>query len=159
MQKLVADIMLAKLARWLRIVGVEVENTPYSNDDRIINYVRRRHALLLTQDRALSLRSKRRKFKVLLAQGRTLDEQLAFTAHKLGVRLDVIPEAVCPICNSKLSKVNRSLVIDKIPESARQRRKFYFCANCKKVYWKGTHFAQIKNRLAKARQLQKKLGQ
>ncbi len=42
-QRLVADVMLAKLARWLRLAGIEVEAAEITDDIRLIAYVKSRY--------------------------------------------------------------------------------------------------------------------
>lgn len=157
MKRLVADVMLSKLARWLRLSGNPVTDAPSPDDDKIIRYAKRTGATLLTLDRALSERSNRRSFDALLIQGVTTEEQLAFVARELGLKIGDRPALVCPICGSGLKPVAKSYVAELVPEEAASRhRLFYYCRSCKKAYWKGTHWKEISRRLAKAKRLSEK---
>jgi len=84
--KIVADNMLVKLARWLRLGGISVENAPYTDDNKIISFVKRKRALLLTSDKQLARRSRRRGFDVLLINYANLDKQLAYVIKALSLK-------------------------------------------------------------------------
>ena len=151
MQRLVADIMLAKLARWLRLAGISIEDTPYVEDNKIIGYVKRKKALLLTADEMLAGRAKKRKFNVLLIKEGNLEHQLAFVAHELDLDISRYPGRICPICNGRLKKTSKKSVEGKVQKTAyEQYSDFYTCSKCGRVYWYGTHWNAIGKRFEKA---------
>ncbi|VVB77146.1 Mut7-C RNAse domain protein [uncultured archaeon] len=57
MAKIYADVMLAKLARWLRLAGISVLNAPYVDDTELLYSVAGAKGILLTSDVELSRRS------------------------------------------------------------------------------------------------------
>ncbi|MGC8587300.1 MAG: Mut7-C RNAse domain-containing protein [Candidatus Micrarchaeia archaeon] len=153
-QRLVADVMLAKLARWLRLAGIEVEAAAITDDNRLIASVKRKNAMLLTSDRELSLRARRRKFKVLYVPEASIDDQLAFVARSLKLRIGVSNSKICTKCGGKLERVKKSEVAGKVPQLAYDKnRYFYMCKKCGKIYWKGTHWKSITKRLKKVRRM------
>jgi hypothetical protein len=68
MEKVYADVMLAKLARWLRLAGVPVLDAPYVDDTRLLGAVGRRKGLLLTSDEELFARARKRGVEALLVR-------------------------------------------------------------------------------------------
>jgi uncharacterized protein with PIN domain len=154
--RLVADKMLAKLARWIRLGGHKIEDAITNSDDSLIKYARTRHAVLLTQDEALANRARRQHFRVLLVKGNGIEEQLAFVAKNLGLRLSTKPSGICPYCNARLIRVDKSKI--KLPEKvARRYRVFYKCPECGRVYWHGSHWKKIESRLKEAKRIEKSL--
>jgi uncharacterized protein with PIN domain len=149
MMELVADSMLSKLARWLRLGGISVEGVPYNEDDKIIRFVKRKKALLLTSDEQLAKRSNKRGFNALLVKEKDLDSQIAFVISALGLK-PTMPGMVCPVCNGRLVKVSKEEAKRLVPKRAYEMHKiFYRCKSCGKIYWHGTHWKKIKERYKK----------
>ncbi len=158
MQRLVADVMLEKLARWIRLSGNKIESAPFVKDEKLISYVKKKKAILLTQDEALAQRSKKRGFKVVLVKGSSIEEQLAYVSFVIGMRLRASPSLICPYCNVKLEKASKKEIQGKVPERvAKSHRLFYICPKCKRIYWKGSHWKEIEKRLRCARELERKI--
>ena len=156
--KIVADNMLVKLARWLRLGGISVENAPYTVDNKIISFVKRKRALLLTSDKQLARRSRRRGFNVLLINDANLDKQLAYVIKALSLK-PRIPGMICPICNGKLKKVSKSSVKDLLSKRVYAlHNNFYKCGKCGRIYWKGTHWEKIKERYKRVRALEREIS-
>jgi len=156
--RIVADNMLVKLARWLRLGGISVENAPYTDDSKIISFVKRKRALLLTSDKQLARRSRRRGFNVLLINDTNLDKQLAYVIKALSLKPKV-PGMICPVCNGKLKRVSKSSVKDLIPKKVYALHKsFYKCNKCGRIYWRGTHWERIKERYKRVRALERKIS-
>ncbi|MFP3215357.1 MAG: Mut7-C RNAse domain-containing protein [Candidatus Micrarchaeota archaeon] len=156
--RIVADNMLVKLARWLRLGGISVENAPYTVDNKIISFVKRKKALLLTSDKQLARRSRRRGFDVLLINDTSLDKQLAYVIRALNLK-PKLPSMICPVCNGKLKKVSKSSVKDLVPKKVYALHKnFYKCSKCGKIYWRGTHWKRIKERYKRVEALERKIS-
>lgn len=154
MPRLVADKMLIKLARWLRLCGIDVQDVPYTDDLEIIRFMKKNGGILLTMDRALAKRSKKSGFRVLLVKGDTLEKQLAYVEVRLGVKIRLTAGMLCTLCNSKLIKVGKKAVKGKVPDAVFKRyRVFYICRNCGKVYWMGSHLKRIKSRIKRAKRI------
>lgn len=158
MAKIFADVMLAKLARWLRFAGISVYNVPFEDDTRILGYVKRSKGVLLTADEELSRRARRARIGEVLISEKSLEGQIAQAANALGDRVSTVKEKTCPICNSDLKRVNKEKVAGLVPPEAYARYcVFYFCGKCNKAYWHGTHWKDIAKTLRKASELQKKI--
>jgi len=154
--RIVADNMLVKLARWLRLGGISVENAPYTVDNKIIGFVKRKKALLLTSDKQLARRSRRMGFDVLLINDTSLDKQIAYVIRALNLK-PKLPSMICPLCNGKLNRISKSSVKDLVPKKVYALHKnFYKCSKCGKIYWRGTHWKRIKERYKRVEALERK---
>ncbi|MEM0158382.1 MAG: Mut7-C RNAse domain-containing protein [Thermoplasmataceae archaeon] len=137
MNSYLADSMLGKLSRWLRILGYYVEYvTPEYDDDRIIRICTDGSLVLLTRDRELSQRYERS----ILFQ----DDDLASQIKKV-VSFDPPDENLffsrCSLCNGILTKANPGDIQYTVPEDVLRRKlDIYVCTKCGKVYWKGSHY-------------------
>jgi uncharacterized protein len=146
--RFVADAMLGRLARWLRVLGYD---TLYSSDADDAALVRRALAddrILLTRDVELA---RRRRVRVILISDDRVDEQLREMVRTLPLNSQ---EAFsrCLNCNARLVDFDRAQARDLVPPFvfATQTR-FRRCPGCGKVYWRGTHWAHMLATLESAR--------
>jgi uncharacterized protein with PIN domain len=143
------DVMLGKLTRWLRCLGVK---TIYSNarveDDDLIKECLEQKAVLLTRDEALYNKA-RGYVPSLLIKSNDCIEQLREVkkAFKIRVSKTSIPQTLCPLCGSELKRVSKKSVRERVwPRVFKRNKLFWECQNkeCKQIYWRGTHVKEIK---------------
>ena len=141
--RFVADTHLGKLARHLRMAGLD---TLYGNDwddDRIVAISNAERRTILTRDRAmLRRRDVERGYCVRAVQS---EPQLAEVVARLQLEPLIRPFTRCRECNTPLEEVDREAVLDRLPEKVRTLyRRFQRCATCGRVYWEGTHYERMK---------------
>ena len=143
--KFAVDEMLGTLARWLRIMGYDAAYEKDRSDDEIVDGADAQGRTLLTRDRALAARMGER--GLYIASDR-LEEQLRQVWRAFGLRPDQ-DLARCTVCNGELEPMAQEDAKDKVPEGVFLiNREFFRCRSCGKVYWRGTHWLNIKKRLA-----------
>ncbi|RLI34065.1 hypothetical protein DRO53_04455 [Candidatus Bathyarchaeota archaeon] len=151
--RFLVDGMLGSLARWLRMLGYDVEYAAELEDGELIRIAKASGRILLTRDLQLYRTASRRGVEVFLVDASNVAEALRSLSKRFPLRLRVEPSASrCPLCNSPLREASRSEVEGKVPQGVyRRRRKFWVCVNpsCGKVYWKGSHWDKIKETLRK----------
>jgi len=77
-----------------------------------------------------------------------LDEQLDQVMEAFRLSFDE-PNTRCAICNAELEKVPPADVSSVVPPRVLERNaEFFRCRGCGQVFWKGTHWDNIKQRLA-----------
>ena len=154
--KFLADGMLGSLARWLRMLGYDVEYAADLPDDKLLAEAEASGRVLLTRDVELYRAASRRLIKVYMVEGKSRAEVLAKLSRKFKLKLRLNPNSSrCPLCNSPLKPVRRCEVEGNIPANVlRRKRRFWVCVNpgCGKIYWKGSHWDKIKETLKKATQ-------
>jgi len=150
----IADGMLGKLSRWLRILGCDVEYMPDVSDGALLEAAEKSGRTLLTSDVQLHRLATRHGVESHLIDGSSEAENLAKMARRFGVKLEVDLKATrCPLCNAPLREVACEDVEGRVPPSSLRRYKqFWMCLNskCGKVYWQGSHWMRIKEILREA---------
>ncbi len=144
-RRYLADLMLMRLARWLRMAGQDVSNPPDGADDSdLIKIALAEERTLLTRDKVLAQRCENAGAACLLIRSSDLDDQLS-ELENAGVRLDLNPER-CTLCNGPLEEVGESETIDDLDRSE-EGSTLWRCERCGKLYWQGSHWRGIKKRL------------
>ena len=146
--RFVADVMLKKLARWMRMLGYSVLFGEI-DDTKLLE--KSKNASLLTRDVELSKRAKKRGIKYLLIESKDIDEQLVQVFSELKLKMDFPKETRCPVCNRKLKLATRKEV--NVPDDVKSKR-FWKCV-CGKVYWEGSHWLRIRERVKHLRSVLK----
>ena len=149
--KFIADGMLGKLARWLRLAGHDVTyigdiRVPADEqDDALLKRAKAEQRVLLTCDIALHRRAKRAGVKSAFIESSEVVSQLAEVSKRCSSTIKIRPEnSRCPMCNGVLRLVGKPDVQREVPSSVLQAHKeFWRCSGCKKVYWQGTHWRTI----------------
>lgn len=151
--RFLVDSMLGSLARWLRIGGYDAEYRRDAEDDSLMEEASRTGRILLTRDRVLVLRAKKRGIETILVEGAGEVEQLGALAAALGLELDP-SNSRCPKCNGSLTRVSRDEVRDRVPEASLEAFDvFWMCGSCGGVYWRGSHWDQIASTIGEADKL------
>ena len=138
--KLIADMMLGRLARWLRLYGYD---TVYGvrDDDKIIEIAEKEGRIILTRDEELAKRTK----NVILIKSNKFEEQmrqlmeLGFTFNEL------FPEnARCPKCNGLIKEIPKEKIKDRVPPGVYEKyNEFYICTECGQIYWPGRQWEEM----------------
>ncbi len=140
--KFIADDMLGKLARRLRMMGFDVTYPKTSADSLLLRLSREEDRIIITRDQGLS---QVRGSRVLLISSTNLSEQLQEVLTRLKLRPDPAKMFTkCPVCNGELKKTEKEEIKAKVPPRVyRTFDDFTSCTHCGKVYWKGTHYEKI----------------
>lgn len=139
----IADLMLMRLARWLRMSGQDVSNPPEgSNDSDLMEIALAEGRTLLTRDRLLARRCEKAGAGCILLRSSQLDEQL-LQLKEAGLSLELSPVR-CTLCNGILEEVEGS---DLCGSSRQEATTAWRCEVCGKIYWRGTHWPRIRERL------------
>jgi len=139
------DQMLGSLARWLRIMGYDTTYAKERTDTDILTAARSEGRILLTRDVELANRAAPDR---LLLESVDLDQQLQQVRAAFGLRADE-ELARCTTCNGELVPVVKEEVRGKVPEGSFENNdRFYVCARCGKIFWRGAHWQSIRKRLS-----------
>ncbi|WP_048152010.1 Mut7-C RNAse domain-containing protein [Palaeococcus ferrophilus] len=142
--RFIADMMLGRLARWLRLYGYD---TLYGveEDDEIIRVALEEDRVILTRDCGLAERAEKLGGRVILLGSNDLEEQVGELKRR-GVTFRELfpPSARCPKCNGPIRRVSKDYVKGKVPESVYERYdEFYVCKNCGQIYWPGRQWREM----------------
>jgi uncharacterized protein len=140
MMKFLADNMLGRLATWLRLLGYDTVSLPEADDAELARVARAEDRVLLTRDVELT---RRRGIRPLLIESDRVEEQLRQVFRATGLTgQDAFSR--CARCNTPLDRASKATVRGRVPPFVFQtQERFFCCPNCRRVYWRGTHWARI----------------
>ncbi|MGB9847402.1 MAG: Mut7-C RNAse domain-containing protein [Desulfotomaculales bacterium] len=137
------DAHLGKLAAYLRMLGFDAQYEKDLSDEELAEISVREHRILLTRDRGLLKRS-------LVTHGYLVRSSVpAEQAKEILQRFDLFrlakPFRRCTCCNETLKTVAKEEVQDRLPPKVLQHfSEFNLCQKCGRVYWKGSHYENMK---------------
>lgn len=151
--KFIADGMLGKLTRWLRMLGHNVKYSNKLDDAQLIMIAKKEQRILLTRDLELYQQATAKGVQAFYVDGQTEAEKLAKLAQKLDISLDIdMATSRCPKCNARVKPVPKEKVADKVEESTFTcYNEFWECPKCGQIYWQGAHWTRIRKTLEEAK--------
>ena len=157
--KFLADSMLGKLARWLRMLGQDVIYDVKLDDNRLLELAKKEQRALLTRDLELYKRAAGRGINACFVEGKTEADRLAEVTGRFALTLEIdMEKSHCPVCNTKLQAAPKELLAGELKENTYKfYEKFWKCPNCGQIYWQGAHWREISNTLDEAKAKMKKL--
>lgn len=145
--KFLCDVHLGKLARRLRLLGLDVRFDPHAEDAELIETARAEGRILLTRDRRLLMHNA--VTRGIFVQHNDADAQTKELLDRLDLREECKPFTRCTVCNGRLralteDETRSGPMRDRIPERILQAcTTFTVCLDCGRVYWKGSHYDKL----------------
>ncbi|VVB73744.1 Mut7-C RNAse domain protein [uncultured archaeon] len=151
------DLMLIKLGRWLRIMGIASESpAPDEIDDDVIIYKALKEGkILLTMDKGMAQNAASTGVKTILIPSKMIDveDQLTYVIKEAGIPSSKLRNKVlCTECGSPIRDARREEVEGIVPEGILGTTdRFWKCSSCSHVYWDGSHWRNIQKTVAKVK--------
>lgn len=147
--KFIADSMLGRLARWLRLSGYDVAYANDILDNSILEHAKSEGRILLSKDKNLCEKAKGRGIDATLVTSDNILEQLRQVVRERNLTIRSTPEfSRCPLCNSAVKKIEKEKIKDRVPKTVfKHSKEFWECRNCGKIYWHGGHWKNIRERV------------
>jgi uncharacterized protein with PIN domain len=143
--KFIADVMVGKLARWLRVLGIDVSYSNAYEDDEIVRIANTEGRIVLTRDTGLAAR--RSPVRFVLIQSDDYTEQIDQVVREVGIT-EFKLFTRCLECNVVLISVDKETVFDRVPPFVYlTQERFALCPSCNRVFWHGTHADQMLKRI------------
>jgi uncharacterized protein with PIN domain len=142
----ILDVHLGKLARMLRMLGFDVLYRNNYRDSEIIELALREKRIILTRDRRLL------HAKVIdhgyWVRATNPDKQLVEVIQRFDLGSQIKPFHRCLVCNGEIVEVDKGDVLERLePKTIRYYDRFYICTSCSKVYWQGSHYERMREKL------------
>jgi uncharacterized protein with PIN domain len=147
--RFIADVMVGKLARWLRVLGFDVVYSNKLEDDEILQIAAAEDRVILTRDIAFAARGRLR-HRLLFIDYNDWRSQLrqVIAAYELK---DFKTLSRCIECNSLLLEIYKDQVTGRVPPYVYEtQERFSHCSSCDRIYWRGTHVSAILEQIAAA---------
>jgi len=132
--RFIADAMLGKLARWLRVLGWDAEYVKGRKSEELLEQARSEGRILLARRQVLEDE------RLIFIESEILAEQLRQleASHQILTRSE--PFSRCIACNVVLQAVDKAEVKGKVPFYTFQtQERFWRCPRCNKIFWPGSH--------------------
>ncbi len=123
-----------------------------SNDSQMIAIARDEGRVILTKDTQIM---KRRvvtsgRIKTILIRGDESERQMFQVIDTLGLSSFFKPFTICLECNQPLMGKSKPQVKSRVPPYVfRTQDQYMECPNCHRLYWRGTHWQAMTERLKK----------
>ncbi len=140
--RFVLDVHLGKLARLLRLAGLDSVYRPDLSDLDIVAISSDEKRTILSRDRDLLKHGR-------VTHGywvRATDPPAQFreVIDAFDLRRSFQPFTRCMECNGQLRVADEAAVLDHIPFAVLVAYdEFWQCETCHKIYWKGSHYTQL----------------
>lgn len=139
----VLDVHLGKLARLLRMLGFDARYHNDLSDPELVEIALRERRIILTRDVGLLKRGEVThgywvRSTAPMAQAREV-------VQRFDLRDRAAPFTRCIACNGELAPVDKAAVRSQLPPRvAEAHETFQQCRRCGKVYWRGSHYEQLR---------------
>jgi uncharacterized protein with PIN domain len=131
------DRTAGRLARWLRILGLDTEYMATCDASAIARRARQEARTVLTRNRALS---ERLGGHCTLLVSEHIEEQIRQVVGEVGSG-HLAPFSRCNACNERLTSVPKESVKGRVPAYVYEHHeRFSVCPVCGRYYWQGTHW-------------------
>ncbi len=140
--RFVLDVHLGKLAAYLRMLGFDTAYRSCSSDMELVQISAGERRVLLTRDRGLLKHS-------AVTHGYWVREtdsrrQAAEIVDRFDLAGSLRPFTRCMACNAELRPASKERVRSRVaPRIADLYDDFQECPQCRRVYWKGSHYARM----------------
>ena len=143
--KFIADAMLGRLARWLRLLGFDTLYYPDISDSNLLKTARQQERFILTRDTHFQGFKNLKDF-LLINSNNTLEQLLEV---KKTLDLKIVDAGRCVKCNGMLiGGIEKDSVRGLVPEHIYvQYNRFSRCKDCGNIYWEGSHMKRFREKV------------
>jgi len=137
--KYVTDASLARLAKWLRLLGYDTIVFPKAAGRDLLNIAHAEGRIVLT--RRLDMLERQFAGQLYLVTGNEIGGQVAEVINQFSLKIEKDKLfRICLKCNEKLTPAAKEEVRNLVPEFVFANCSEYNkCPHCRKIYWAGTH--------------------
>jgi len=140
--RLLADFMLGKLARELRLLGIDCAYEKDTDSYQLLKKAKSIGGVILTRNTKL-----KDKESVVFIKSEKVVEQIS-QVLSVFANLTIRPMTRCLDCGTTLEARDKASVKSKVPLYVyRTQERFYSCPSCQKIDWRGTHYEDMQRRV------------
>lgn len=140
--KFVLDVHLGKLARYLRLCGFDTLYNNQYEDRTLVDISSKENRIILTRDIGV-LKHAEVKHGYWLRSDQP-KEQLKEVIQRFDLKNQVRLFYRCMECNGIIRRVSKNKIRDKLMDKTQKYyEEFFQCPQCKKIYWKGSHYKNM----------------
>jgi len=148
--KFIADNNVAKLARWLRLIGYDTLLLKQKDDSQMIRTALNEDRMILTKDTQFMKRRlvKNDQLKAILIRQDDPKGQIREVVKALDLDCHYNPFSLCLECNQILRSRGKEEVRSLVPTHVFETQTQYTeCPVCHRIYWRGTYWQAMVRKL------------
>jgi hypothetical protein len=138
--------MLGTIARKLRILGYDCTYSAIIDDEDILLAAKKESRVIITKDHQLAVNAVKHDIMSVEIHTCAEKDQMIEIAERQGLgkyKFDA-DNSRCSMCNGNLHVIEKEKIAGNIPpKTAQNTERFWMCADCKHVYWVGTHIRNL----------------
>lgn len=139
--KFIADVMLGRLAKRMRLLGLDVLYDRTLEENEIIRFSLEQDRVILTRDDSLADRPLAAQHLFISGDSARAQIEQVLAAYPSET---INPLTRCSQCNALLLRIAKQEARDRVPEYVYARTAdFLQCPQCGRTYWKGTHVRRM----------------
>ncbi len=144
--RFVLDGHLGRLAAYLRMLGFDTWYDRFAEDAQLAGISSSEHRVLLTRD--VGLLKRREIQQGYCVRADRPHDQLRDIATRFALQSQFTPFSRCMECNGPLCPVPKQEIAHLLPPHTRETKtEFSRCVECGKIYWRGSHYARMLERI------------
>jgi hypothetical protein len=149
-----ADVMTARVVRWLRAIGIDTIWEDAIADRDLVRRAIEEKRFILTLDKPLV--EEWRVDNLLLLQSENPLEQFREIIEHFGIEKPEEFFTRCLVCNTPLRRASGEEIRAGAPPGVRENQEtFDYCSSCNKVYWQGSHTGRMRQAIEEIFERQK----
>jgi uncharacterized protein with PIN domain len=149
--KFIADENVGGLAKLLRLLGFDTIFFKDGSDSQMLLIALNEKRIILTRDSRIAERRviASQQIKLIMIESDKKGEQVKQVVDELNLKLASHPFSLCLECNKPLISISSDKVANRVPPFVfKTQKEFVECPQCRRVYWKGTHWEAMTKLLA-----------
>ncbi len=153
--KFLVDHNAGKLVKLLRLMGYDTLFFNGEDDGEMIAAALAEGRIVLTRDTQIMKRwvITSGRLKAVLIESDDSEQQICQVIKTLGLDSKSKPFTLCLECNKPLIERTKEEVKELVPPHVFKTQEQYMqCPNCQRIYWRGTHWQRMTEKLEKLRQ-------
>jgi len=145
----VVDVNVGKLARLLRLLGLDAAYDHLWRDTKIADLAATQGRIALSRDRSLLKRKKIEFGRLIRAEDP--QDQLLEVLSFFGIKGPFRTFSRCLYCNLELEPVDKAEILHRLePLTKKYFNVFHICPGCGRIYWPGSHHEKMLKWLLRA---------
>lgn len=136
--KFILDVHLGKLARYMRMLGLDTFYKNDLEDKQIVNISLEEHRTILTRD--IGLLKRGNVTHGYFVRNTEIGKQLDEVVKRFQLESEITEFTRCTECNALLKSIEKEKIVDQLPPKVcKNYNEFFICPSCSKIYWHGSH--------------------
>ncbi len=153
--RFILDVNLGKLAKRMRLLGFDSLYRNDYRDEEVVKIAVNEQRIILTRDRRLLyVKQINHGYWVRAVDA---ESQVDEVLRRFDLHGSIHPFVRCLVCNGMLAPVAKADILDCLePKTRLYYEVFHQCADCRRIYWEGSHMQDMRQRFASYLATQKK---